>query len=384
MSGQAGRAGAAGGQWADNYLITHHDILNTLTHFGHNAGHFMPYDSMKTDAGVHLAVVSMQIGTAYAAISNVDQNFSGYRSGWLNRFYFESFVASVVCSFHSIGSYMSGVFVVLGENVHTDPCYFMGSKLGPIELNANTWRIRCDGTVTLHHQWAFCVFIVIGKLEKLILSGEISPGEKLPSERTLMKHFDVGRNVIREAIAALSRNGLLLTRPRYRPVVAYAGQQTAIDTLEGFVRHFIDQERGYEHLFKSRAFFEAALCRHAALHARKDDIGRLREALADNKTAISDSEAFYKTDVLYHRIFYEIPKNPVFPTLHTAYVSWLWQHWKKMEREQELNRLVYSGHEAIFNAIVDRDPDEAEQALHNHLKIAWEHVKSTFIAAELE
>lgn len=226
--------------------------------------------------------------------------------------------------------------------------------------------------------------IVIGKLEKLILSGEFSSGEKLPSERTLMERFDVGRNVVREAIAALSRNGLLHTRPRYRPIVAYAGQQTAIDTLEGFVQHFIDQERGYEHLFRSRAFFEAALCRHAALHARKHDIERLREALDKNRASVSDPEEFYKTDVLFHRVLYEIPKNPIFPTLHTAYVSWLWEHWKKMERGEELNQLIYAGHEAIFNAIVDRDPDEAEQALLIHLNLAWEHVKNTFFSVERE
>ena len=220
--------------------------------------------------------------------------------------------------------------------------------------------------------------VVIGKLEKLILSGAFSPGEKLPSERDLMERFNVGRNVIREAIAALSRNGLLDTRPRFRPVVAYAGQQTAIDVLDGFVQHFIDQEDGFENLFKSRAFIEAALCRHAALHARKDDIRRLREALAKNKAAISDSEEFYRTDVRYHRILYEIPNNPIFPTLHKAYVSWLSGHWLKMKRGEELNRLTYAGHEAIFNAIVERDPDEAERALQNHLNVAWERVKCTF------
>lgn len=220
--------------------------------------------------------------------------------------------------------------------------------------------------------------VVIRKLEKLILSGSFSPGEKLPSERDLMERFGVGRNAIREAIAALSRNGLLDTRPRFRPVVAYTGEQTAINILDGFVQHFIGQERGFEHLFNSRFFIEAALCRHAALHARKDDIQSLREALLKNKAKIHDSEAFYMTDVVFHRVLYKIPKNPIFPTLHTAYVSWLSKYWAKMKKGAELNRLTYSGHEAIFNAIVDRDPDEAERALNNHMNLAWGQVKSTF------
>lgn len=220
--------------------------------------------------------------------------------------------------------------------------------------------------------------VVIGKLEKLILNGDLSPGEKLPPERKLMEQFNVSRNVIRESIAALSRNGLLITRPRFRPVVADNDGQTAINVLDGFVQHFIDQERGFEHLFNSRVFVEAALCRHAALHARKDDIHRLKEALAENKEAVEDYIEFYRTDVSFHRILYEIPKNPIFLTLHIAYVSWLSKHWGKMKRGPELNRLIYAGHEVILNAIVDRDPDEAEKSLHNHLNVAWEQVKFTF------
>lgn len=220
--------------------------------------------------------------------------------------------------------------------------------------------------------------VVIGKLEKLILSGVFSTGEKLPSERKLMERFGVSRNVIRESIAALSRNGLLDTRPRFRPVVAYTGQQTAINILDGFVQHFIDQEGGFEHLFKSRVFIEAALCRHAALNARKEDIQALKKALAGNRAAIQDSEDFYKTDVIYHRVLYKIPNNPIFLTLHDAYVSWLYTHWKKMKRGADVNRLIYSGHETIFQAIIDRDPDEAELALKSHLNVAWERVKHTF------
>jgi DNA-binding FadR family transcriptional regulator len=74
---------------------------------------------------------------------------------------------------------------------------------------------------------------------------------------------------------------------------------------------------------------------------------------------------------------YEIPENPIFLTLQTAYVSWLSVHWVKIKGGAELNRLIYSGHEAIFNAIVDRDPDEAERELNNHLRVAWERVKYT-------
>jgi len=212
---------------------------------------------------------------------------------------------------------------------------------------------------------------VISELEQLILSGAFAYGEKLPAERTLMERFNVGRNVVREAISALSRNGLLETKPRHRPIVAYSGQDTALDSLTVFVQHFLDGEGGYEQLFNSRIFIEAALCRHAALHARKEDIQNLREALRNNKEAIDDADLFYQTDVLFHKVLYEIPRNPVFTILQKIYVSWLAKYWSRIKRDPELNMMNYKRHEAILEAIVDRDPDEAERAMHNHLNNSW-------------
>ena len=219
---------------------------------------------------------------------------------------------------------------------------------------------------------------VIQELERLILDDVFKQGERLPAERELMTRFGVGRNAIREAIASLSRNGMLITRPRHRPIVAPTGYETAIGNLSAMVQHFVSQDQGYKHLFDSRVFVELGLCRYAALNARKDDIIKLKKALEENRLAMKDPQDFYRTDILFHKILYEIPKNPIFPALHNAYVSWLSGHWPKMKRGEEINRITFSGHEAIYNAIVDRDPDAAEKALQTHLQIALEHIKYAF------
>jgi DNA-binding FadR family transcriptional regulator len=118
--------------------------------------------------------------------------------------------------------------------------------------------------------------------------------------------------------------------------------------------------------------------RHAALHARKEDIGALRTALAANEQAISDSQRFYASDVAFHAVLYEIPRNPVFPSVHKAFTSWLAPHWERMLRSPERNRINYLSHREIFEAIVERDPEAAERALQNHLASAWEYVRGTF------
>ena len=43
------------------------------------------------------------------------------------------------------------------------------------------------------------------ELERLILEGTLSPGQKLPAERELAKQFDVSRPSVREAIQQIGR-----------------------------------------------------------------------------------------------------------------------------------------------------------------------------------
>src|SRR5215207_4186719 len=53
---------------------------------------------------------------------------------------------------------------------------------------------------------------VAARIRDLIASGELRPGEALPSERKLAEQFKVGRAVIREAIRQLEVSGLIESR----------------------------------------------------------------------------------------------------------------------------------------------------------------------------
>jgi DNA-binding FadR family transcriptional regulator len=219
---------------------------------------------------------------------------------------------------------------------------------------------------------------IVARLEARIVSGELPDGKFLPVERVLMAEHGASRTVVREAIARLASRGLLEVRPRYRPVVRRPGFDAALSAASGVVGHLMAQTAGIRNLYETRVFLEAALARHAALHARKEDIRSLREALDANERAIPDSQTFYTTDVAFHAVLYEVPRNPVFPAVHRAFTAWLAPHWEKMLRSPERNRVNYLSHRDIWSAILERDPDAAERALQTHLSAAWEYVRGTF------
>jgi DNA-binding FadR family transcriptional regulator len=148
--------------------------------------------------------------------------------------------------------------------------------------------------------------------------------------------------------------------------------------MESVVSHLLNNSGGVKNLFDTRILMEAALVRQAAQEARKDDIAALKTALEANEAAIDDSEEFYRTDRAFHALLYEIPRNPVLPALHKAYVTWLAPQWSRMPRLPERNRANFEAHERIFDAILMRDPDSAETALRGHLEQAWDQVCETF------
>ncbi|MEM8704804.1 MAG: FCD domain-containing protein [Pseudomonadota bacterium] len=219
---------------------------------------------------------------------------------------------------------------------------------------------------------------VVAMLEAKIVSGELEDQTPLPAERELMEQFGASRTVIREAISQLSSRGLIETRPRFRPIVRKPDYATVLHACGNVVQHLLTDKTGIKNLYDSRVFIERALVREAALSARKDDIVSLREALEENRKAIPDSNEFYRTDVAFHGVLYRIPRNPIFPAMHEGYTSWLAPQWDRMLRSPERNEVNYLAHKSILDAILERDPVAAEEALNNHLKAAWEFVRVTF------
>lgn len=60
---------------------------------------------------------------------------------------------------------------------------------------------------------------LIDNIRKLILSGEITAGEKLPSVRALAKELCINPNTIQKAYNELERQGVILTLPGRGSVV---------------------------------------------------------------------------------------------------------------------------------------------------------------------
>lgn len=209
---------------------------------------------------------------------------------------------------------------------------------------------------------------IVEQLQAMMLRGELTPGEQLPSERELMTTFQVGRTAVREALFALNRMGLVSLQNGERAVVTRPSASTLLDELSPTIRHMLQGADGVRHFQDARTLFEVALARHAAQHATAADVAMLEAALERNKRALGDFAAFIETDVAFHYVLAQIPRNPIFTSLHAAIAAWLKEQRAISVHQPSSPERAHRAHARICKAVAQHDPDAAERAMRQHLE----------------
>lgn len=150
---------------------------------------------------------------------------------------------------------------------------------------------------------------IVDQVENALLSGRLSPGDHLPSERMLMEQFDVSRSTVREALRVLESRGLLELRPGGR-----SGPRILRPTPKLLERDLTQMVRlggsGIGDLLQLRMGLEGTACAIAAQRATADDVVALRECLAVmEQEAGSGGESFARADAALHQRIWTITGN---------------------------------------------------------------------------
>jgi GntR family transcriptional repressor for pyruvate dehydrogenase complex len=114
---------------------------------------------------------------------------------------------------------------------------------------------------------------IVTVIQQQIMSGQIAPGEKLPTEREMAENFNVNRATVREALRKLE-NIDLLGNPSARALCQRLSQQRQFDLIKAAVKWTGD--RDYLQYLEARRY----LVRNAYLRAKAHLIGRRRSEAA--------------------------------------------------------------------------------------------------------
>ena len=211
------------------------------------------------------------------------------------------------------------------------------------------------------------------RLLEMISGAGFDPGDPLPSERELMRSYQVGRPAIREALQNLARMGLIEIKHGERPRIAQPSFNRTVEEMGETMRHMLRYSpANLENLKEARTLFETQMARIAAEKRQSGDIAQLVLIVDQQEAASNDSQRFLELDGSFHHQIALISDNPIFSSLSKAMFGWLAHFHVNLVRKPGLENLTITEHRGIIEAIANRDCERAATAMTDHLNRANE------------
>lgn len=221
---------------------------------------------------------------------------------------------------------------------------------------------------------------VARRLVEYIISGEIEPGARMPSERQLAEAFGVGRSAMREALKSLSMIGLIDVRQGDGTYLKRADTALLPQIIEWGL--LIGEQRTLD-LVDARQCIEIDLAGLAAQRRTDDDIAELERIIRRMERSANDEDAFVEADVSFHLKVAEAARNSVLRDIHSSIQALLRAWIGRVIHAADSTLPSFEEHPPILEAIRDRDPDRAKLAMESHMQSAAKRLATTLRAEEL-
>lgn len=209
---------------------------------------------------------------------------------------------------------------------------------------------------------------VLDSIVSLLTSGELKPGDKLESELTLMKQFDVSRPVLREALSSLETMDIITRKPREG---TFINNKVGADPFQAMLAISINNIPA---IVEARMALETGLVTLAAEKITDGQLEKLKKTIhgiQENK-----DRDYGEYDKEFHRIIAFCANNPIVEGMIS---SLLLTHEKTnrliLFREPEI---TIEHHQAIYEALKKRDPIESFNQMYRHLTYVRDKILSGY------
>lgn len=208
-------------------------------------------------------------------------------------------------------------------------------------------------------------------LLKYILQGGVSPGDKLPPERTLAKQLNVTRATLREALKKLEQLKLIVIH-QGKGIIVEDFHNASLDLI--FSLLVINGEIDFkilENIFEARELFGTDVARLAAKRADKKDVDQMK-TLMDELVNTNDPIKLQQLDFEFFRQLALASKNIVYILLMNTI---------KTIHDQHLNLFLPSSknlntslQQEILEAVRNGDEEKAAKSARKFLQVGWSYL----------
>ncbi|MCI5843525.1 MAG: FadR family transcriptional regulator [Clostridiales bacterium] len=215
--------------------------------------------------------------------------------------------------------------------------------------------------------------VIYEQIRSLIISGKLQPGDRLPSERSMMEAFHRSRPTIREALRMLELADLVRIVPGTHGAVVQ--ELTAAGVVRPLGILLRANKISPDDLEEYRLINDTVAARWAAVRRTKDDLQAMESILSRQKaeTEAEHDAAILRCDLGFHTALSRAGRNQVAliltQALHEIIHEVMTQVYQQQSQEENcaMSQLILRQHREIFEAVKSEDPDAAEQAMKTHI-----------------
>lgn len=199
-----------------------------------------------------------------------------------------------------------------------------------------------------------------------IKSGQVKPGEKLPTEKELTQTLRVSRTCVREAMKSLQALQLVTVRAAVGAVVNQPSPGAWFNAYL-FAAAIHAEQRDAQTEF--RKIIEVGLVSLAAEKATDADIEVLSRCIANYQKAVAEENApaIAQADIDFHTAVAAASKNPIAEMVWRSIVPPLTEQLIPAAGVPNAAIEGLRDHLRIFGAIRHRKPQRARSAMRTHL-----------------
>ncbi|HHW44948.1 FCD domain-containing protein [Desulfofundulus thermobenzoicus] len=211
---------------------------------------------------------------------------------------------------------------------------------------------------------------ILEQIKQLIIEGQLSPGDKLLTERELSVRLQVSRASVREALSALNLAGILEIRHGEGIYVKRPGPNAVIEPLAFLL--LLEKDK-LQNILEVRKALEVEAAGLAAERCPADLLQEMKKVVEEmEEDLLSGGARAEELDLRLHLTVAQASRNPLLSrlmntvqetmnqTLRVTRALWL-------SATAGTTRRLFEEHREIYLAIADRDKERARDIMYRHL-----------------
>jgi len=207
---------------------------------------------------------------------------------------------------------------------------------------------------------------IADKIESMIETNGLEPGNQLPSEYELARVLKVSRVTVHQAMLVLAEKGLVQIKAGSGVYVTDMPVSVVADTIERYVTF---GGVSHEALVAFREIIEPESAALAAVHATAEDLNSLKGLVDEIELAFKEGRISdcAKADEAFHEALAVASHNPLLyanlSALHKIVLNAIYAQIKTYLPKEGI-----LAHRPVYQAIAAHDPNRARKAMREHMK----------------